>query len=355
MGDIRRMFVACNDTSARAGILCFDLDVETGALRPVGETRDIDSCLYLNRHPTLAVLYATGVRESVSVIQAFRIEQDGGLTWLGQQPTNGWEPCYVSITPDGRHALVVNYTGPEKAGSIVVFPLDRDGIPQPATTWIQLEGNGVHQRQDASHPHMITLMPDGKFVLVTDLGTDRLMIYRMIPQTGQLEPHTPPYLEIQTGSGPRHLDFHPDRRVLFVMSELEPVITVISYDGEGRFEVVDTVPALPPEVQIPVNLGADIHVAPSGRFVYVSNRGHNSLCVFAIDPVTNALSYAGHHTTLGDWPRGFALDPSGQVLVVANQRTDDLYSFIVDLAAGRLMATHHRIAAATPVCVMFVA
>ncbi|MBK9121570.1 MAG: lactonase family protein [Chloroflexi bacterium] len=347
------MFVACNDADAPAGILCFELVTATGEMRLVGETHGIGPCLYLARHPTMPILYATGTREHEAVIQAFRVDQDGSLTWIGQQPTNGLEPCYVSVTPDGRHALVVNYTGPQKAGSIVVFPLGADGSIQPMSAHVQLNGKSVHRRQDASHPHMIVPTPDGRFVLVPDLGTDRLMIYRIVPQTGQLEPHTQPYLEVQTGSGPRHLDFHPHRQVFFLMSELKPVLTAISYDDAGNFKIVDTVMTLPPESEIPVNLGADVHVAPSGRFVYVSNRGHNSLSGFAIDPVTNALVYVGHQSTLGDWPRGFALDPDGQVLVVANQRTNDLHTFTVDPDTGRLTATDHHIAAAAPVCVVF--
>lgn len=355
MDNVLRMFVACADADNATGIYHYDLDRITGQMRLTGETRDTGACLYLNQHPTLPVLYAVGSFHGEAHIHAFRIDPDGSLTLINRQPTNGYEPCYVSVAGAGRYALVVNYMGAAQAGSIAAFPLQSDGSILTHTAHIQLPGQGTHpSRQDASHPHMIAPTPDDRYVLVPDLGTDRVMVYRLDPDTGQLHPHTQPHIAIQTGSGPRHLAFHPTRPVLYVMSELAPILTVVAYDAAGRFDAVGTYPTLPPHDAVPPNnTGADIHVTPSGRFLYVSNRGHNSLGIYAVDPAGTALTHAGHQSTLGDWPRSFALDPSGRMLVVANQHTNDLHTFHIDTAAGRLTPTGHSVTIPAPVCVKF--
>lgn len=350
-----RMFVACADADNTTGIFHYDLDSVTGELRLAGETRDINTCLYLNQHPTLPILYAVGAFRGEAHIHAFRIEPDSGLTLINQQPTNGYEACYVAVAGAGRYALIVNYTGPAKAGSIAAFPLQPDGSILMHTAHIQLSGQGATlPRQDASHPHMIVPTPDDRYVLVPDLGTDRVMIYRLDRDSGQLLPHTQPHIAIQTGSGPRHLAFHPNRRVLYVLSELRPVLTIITYDAAGRFDIVETHPTLPPQDAVPANnLGADIHVTPSGRFLYVSNRGHNSLGICGLDPSGTAVTYVGHQSTLGDWPRSFALDPSGRMLVVANQHTNDLHTFHINATTGHLTPTGHSAMIPAPVCVKF--
>jgi 6-phosphogluconolactonase len=348
-----RMIVASDDGTGAGGIYVFDLNRSTGEMRLIGKTQDIDNCLYLSLHPIQPVLYATGSFHKEAQIHAFHIEPDGGLTLINRQPTNGYESCYVSLGGGNRYALVVNYTGAAKSGSIVSFPLQSDGGVQPHAMQIQLTGMSVHpQRQDASHPHMIIPSTDDRYVLIPDLGTDKVMIYRL-DHDGQLHPHTQTHIDIKPGSGPRHLAFYPRHPIFYVMSELEPILTVVAYDATGRFDIVDTYPTLPHDDAVPVNLGADIHVTPSGRFLYASNRGHNSLVIYAIDSAGKSLSYVGHQSTLGDWPRAFVIDPLERILVAANQRTNDLYTFYIDASSGRLSPTGHKATVPGPTCVKF--
>jgi 6-phosphogluconolactonase len=200
---------------------------------------------------------------------------------------------------------------------------------------------------------MIVPSPDDRYVLVPDLGTDKVMIYRLDHDAGQLHPHTQTHIDIKTGSGPRHLAFHPGHPIMYVLSELEPILTVVAYDAAGNFNTVDTYPTLPQGDAVLVNLGADIHVTPSGRFLYASNRGHNSLVIYAIDPAGKRLNYVNHQSTPGDWPRAFAIDPSERILVVANQRTNDLHTFHINASTGRLTPTGHKATVPGPTCVKF--
>ena len=189
------------------------------------EAQDFPRCQYLNFHPSLPILYATGTSISPH-IHAFNIETDGNVTLINRQPTSGLAPCYVSVDLVGQFGLVVNYSSPENIGSIMTFPLGSDGQILEHSEHLQLEGRSVHpQRQNASHPHMIVPSPDNKFILAPDLGTDKVMIYRLDQTTGKLRPHDTPFLEIETGSGPRHLAFHPSQPYLYVLSELEPILT----------------------------------------------------------------------------------------------------------------------------------
>lgn len=349
-----RMVVACADQDHASCMVHFDLNSVTGEMRAVSETPDKGICLYLNQHPTQPVLYAVGSFDGESQIRAYRIEANYQLTLINSQPSGGYEPCCVSVGASGRYALLVNYTSAEKVGSIRTFPIRPDGGLLPHAAHIVLPGDGPHpSRQNASHPHMIVSTPDNQFVLVPDLGTDRLMVFRLDPGSGQLHPHTPPHLAIQTGSGPRHLTFHPDQRVLYVLSELEPVLTVVTYDDAGHFSIAGTYPTLPPDEFVPFNQGADIHVVSSGRFLYMSNRGHNSIGIYALDPTGTTLRYAGYQSTRGDWPRGFAIDPSEQLLIVANQHTNDLHSFHIDPRTGTLTPSGYTAIAPSPVCIKF--
>lgn len=343
-------YIASAGDAHPAGIHRVQIDTQSGDMRLIDTSDAISDCLYLQFHPGLPVLYAVGQGQ----ICAFAVAPDGGLSFINCQPTDGLEPCYVSVSSDGRHALVVNYAGPEGAGSIVVFPLQADGTVDLASQHMRApgEGAGVHPtRQDAPHPHMILSTPDGEFVLVNDLGTDRVLIFRL-SENGTLEAHTQPWIAIQAGSGPRHLVFHPNGRVFYVLSELEPVLSIVSYDPAGRFELLGTVPALMQAPPYQANTGADIHIMPSGRFLYTSNRGYNILSVFRVSPDGLSVEIFGQESTQGNWPRGFSLDPAGDLLIVANQHSDDLYSFHIDPQSGQLKSTGNSLNVSAPVCVL---
>jgi 6-phosphogluconolactonase len=336
-----QMYVASAGDSNANGIYRCELNVLSGELQIIEAVETITDCLYLAVHATSSVLYAVGEGH----IYAFRIASDGSLSFINRQPTGGEEPCYVSVSPCGVYVLVANYTGADNAGSLAVFPLQKDGGIVSASQKMRIphSGAGVHpQRQDASHPHMIVPTPDDVYSLVPDLGTDKVMIYRLDRDSGQLNPHVQPHIDIEAGSGPRHLVFHPNHRVFYVLSELKPVLSVVAYDASGHFNIVRRYPSLPQDSDIQSNYGADIHVTASGRFLYASNRGHNSLVIYAIDPVSTSLMYAGHQSTMGDWPRAFALDPSNRVLIAANQNTNDLHTFYIDRDTGSLTPNGYK-------------
>ena len=274
----------------------------------------------------------------------------GALRPLGRELTNGADPCYASTDRTGRFLFVANYSG----GSVAMYPVLPGGGIGAMTSFIQHHGHGPNaERQEGPHAHCVIPDPMNRFVLVADLGLDRIMVYRFDAQAGKLNTSTAGQGMLAPGAGPRHLAFHPNGRILYVTNELSSTVTAFRYDAEtGSLTELQTVPAVsePTAVQ---NFPADIHVHPSGRFLYMSNRGHNSIAAFTIDPVTSKLAPLQLASTEGDWPRNFAIDPSGEFLIVANQRSDSIHSFRIDSSSGRLRATGQRVSVPAPVCIRY--
>ena len=281
-------------------------------------------------------------------MSAFAIDPvTGGLRYLNQQSTHGLSPCYVSIEPAGRYCLVANYG----TGNLCVLPIRKDGRLGEATDTVQFSGSGPNaERQDGPHAHMVVPSPDGGSILAVDLGTDRLMAFRLDMERGTLSPADPPWTQLPPGAGPRHLAFHPHQPFVYVISELQSTVTVFRHDEQqGAFAALQTISTLP-DAFTGQNLGAEIQVAPSGRFVYASNRGHDSLAIYAVDGETGQLALVGHEATQGVGPRAFIIDPTGTLLLVANQDTDTVVTFWIDPESGTLRATGHVAAVPTPVC-----
>ena len=276
----------------------------------------------------------------------------GALRTLGRELTKGADPCYVSTDRTGRFLFVANYSG----GSVAMYPVLGAGGIGAMTAFIQHHGHGPNaERQEGPHAHCVIPDPMNRFVLVADLGIDRIMVYRFDAATGKLNTATAGQGMLAPGAGPRHLAFHPNGRVLYVTNELSSTVTAFRYDAEtGSLTELQTVPSVnePTTVQ---NFPADIHVHPSGRFLYMSNRGHNSIAAFAIDPATAKLAPLQLTPTEGDWPRNFAIDPSGEFLIVANQRSDSIHSFRIDSRTGKLRSTGHRVSIPAPVCLRYFA
>ena len=247
--------------------------------------------------------------------------------------------------------MVANY----ETGSICVLPVQQDGSLGEATDVVQFSGSGPNpQRQAGPHAHMIVPGPSANSVLAIDLGADRLMLFHLDTERGTLNPAEPPWVQLPPGTGPRHLAFHPHRPLAYVISELQSTVTVCRYDGQqGEFAPFQTVSTLPAGFT-GENLGAEIMVAPSGRFVYASNRGHDSVAIFAVGPATGQLSLVGHESTHGRGPRTFTIDPTGTLLLVANQDTDTVVTFCINQEAGKLRPTGHVAAVPTPVCLHLV-
>jgi 6-phosphogluconolactonase len=336
------------------GIAVLRLDPATGGLTPVQTVPDVANPSFLALHPRRPLLYAVNAvpeqdgRPGGSV-SAFAVDPaTGGLTFLNRQPSHGAGPCHVSVDRSGRWAFVANFGG----GSIAALPIREDGSLGPATDTVQHVGSSVHpERQRGPHAHSINLDPDNRYALVADLGLDRVMIYRLDLERGALPPNDPPWTATAPGAGPRHVDFHPNGRHVFVINEIDSTLTAYDYDAaRGTLGEIQTVSTLP-EGFAGANSTADVHVHPSGRFVYGSNRGHDSLVIFAVDPATGRMSYVGHEPTHGRTPRNFAIDPTGAFLFAANQDSDTIVTFRVDQTTGVLTPTGQVTAVLTPVCI----
>jgi len=250
------------------------------------------------------------------------------------------------VASGGKFVLIANYTG----GNVTILPVERDGSLGAATDMKQGRGSSINrERQEGPHAHCIVLDPSNRFAYSCDLGTDKIMIFRFDPRSGKLLPAEPPWVQVTPGRGPRHLAFHPSGKYIFVLNELSSTVTAFTRDPEkGSLQELQTLTALPKDFR-GKNTGADIHVSLDGRFLYCSNRGHDSIAIFAIDR-GGGLAIVGHESTRGMTPRNFAIDPNGEFLLVANQKSDNIVVFRLDQKTGRLSFTGHKVEAPSPVC-----
>jgi 6-phosphogluconolactonase len=334
------------------GIYVCRLDPDSGTLSPPQIVRDVANPSFLALDANRPRLYAVNELEEGGVSAFARDPQTGDLRFLNRQPSHGAAPCYVGLDTSGRYALVANYNG----GTVAALPIAADGSLGPATGVVRHEGSSVNpQRQEKPHPHMIAPTPDGRFVLATDLGTDRILIYRLDLATGRLLPNEPgpAFAKANPGSGPRHFAFAPNGRTLYVINEIDSTLTAYAYEGErGAIRPRQTVSSLPVGFE-GESTCAHVVVAPDGRFVYGSNRGHDSIAIWAVDGDSGDLTPVGHESTGGRTPRNFAIDPSGSWLLAANQESDTVVTFRRDRAAGTLTATGRVDAIPSPVAIVF--
>lgn len=333
------------------GIHILRLDTTSGAMRQVAVSAPIVNPSFLVLHPSGRFLYTVNevYTADSGAVSAYAVDAiSGGLTFLNQQPSHGGAPCHIALDAAGNALLVANY----QTGSVAVLPIAEDGRLGSASDVLQHVGSSIDaQRQQGPHAHSVTFDPDGRFVFVCDLGLDQILVYGFDGDHRKLLPHTTPWAEVRAGAGPRHLDFHPNGRWVYAINELDSTIDVFAFDREaGTLLPLQHVSTLPPDNR-GTNHCADIHVAPSGRFVYGSNRGHDSIAVFAVDAPTGKLSLAGHTATQGRTPRNFAIDPTGSWLFVANQDSDTIVPFHVDPLNGLLEPAGPPVAVPTPVCV----
>jgi 6-phosphogluconolactonase len=337
-------------------IFLYKLNVSTGALTRLGSTKAGANPSYLTldaRHEHLyAVNEITDFQGKASgAVSAFAIDQkNGGLAFLNQQSALGSAPCYISLDRNERYALVASYLG----GNVGLLPIEPNGQLSPISDTRQHTGSGPHKNQNAPHAHCI--LPDmaNRFVFAVDLGTDKVYGYRLNTKEDALEPSATTAFTAAPGAGPRHLTFHPAGQLAYLINELNSTITALRYDeGAGTFQEIQTLPTLPADFG-GQNSCADIHVSPNGRFLYGSNRGHDSLVVYAIDGSSGRLSLVEHVSTLGKKPRNFTLDPSGQLALVANQETNTIVTFRVNSETGQLTPTGKSVQVPSPVCLKVV-
>jgi 6-phosphogluconolactonase len=339
--------------SPSEGIYVYRMDLSTGELVWAHTVKDVVSPSFLTIDPTKRFLYAVNEvgefkGKKGGGVTAFAIDSaTGDLKKLNEQGATG-VPCYVSVHPSGRFVLAANYGG----GSLVVYPVNADGSLGPQSDYVQHAGKGGDpKRQDGPHAHAI--MPDaaGNYFFAPDLGIDRVMIYKLNLKTGKLISNGA--AATRPASGPRHFDFHPSGKYAYVINELDSTVTAFTYNAaKGELKEIQSLSTLPAGFN-GTNYCADLHVHPSGKFLYGSNRGHDSIVAFAIDAATGKLSFIGHQLTLGKWPRNFGIDPTGAFLLAANQNTNNVSIFRIDSASGKLSETGKIVEIPSPVCLRF--
>jgi 6-phosphogluconolactonase len=338
------------------GIYVYRMDPTTGALTRLHTISGLNSPTWVALHPTRPFLYAVerqvdeeGLR--TGAVTAFAIdESSGALAVLNRKPSCGVSPPYVSVHPSGHFAFCANYG----SGHVASLPIREDGHLGDAVTIILHEGSSVHpQRQTGPHAHFISPDPSGNYVLACDLGLDKVMIYRVNQSSGALMPNDPPFAQLQPGAGTRHLAFHPSGRHVYVINEIDSTIGAFAYDpGRGAMTHLQTISTLPAGFD-GTSHTAQIVVHPNGRFVYGSNRGHDSIAIFAVDQLDGTLTPAGHVPTQGRTPRNFNLDPSATFLYAANQNGNTIVTFRVDAQTGALTPTGQVTENPGPTCIVF--
>ncbi len=338
------------------GIYLISMDPATGALAFVSKTTGVDNPSFVTLHPSGNYLYAVNEvgdfagRDSGGV-SAFAIDRaSGALTFLNQEPTDGAAPCHLSVDATGKYVICANYTG----GSVSMHPINADGSLGQMSDFVQHVGYSVNpQRQQEPHAHSFTIDQGNRYAYACDLGKDQVIIYGLDLANGKFQVNDPPYAETPRGAGPRHFAFHPNGATAYVINELDSTVTVFTCDATtGALTPVQTLSTLPAGFEGRSHC-ADIHVHPTGKFVYGSNRGHDSIAIFTVDQTSGQLTASGHESTGGKVPRNFAIDPTGTFLLAANQNTDNVVVFRIDQATGELTPTGHELAVPTPVCLQF--
>ena len=342
-------------TGARSqGIYVSRLDGATGKLSAPELAAATPNPSFLALHPNRRWLYAVSEigdfeGRKTGAVAAFLVAPDTGrLTPLNQRPSGGAGPCHVSVDATGKCALVANYG----SGSVAALPINPDGrLGEPGSV-IQHRGSSVNpQRQQGPHAHQIVTDAANRFAFVCDLGLDQILSYRLDAARASLTPNDPPFASVKAGAGPRHLAFRPNGRFAYVINELNSTITAFACDAKrGTLKELQTLATLPDDFK-GASSTAEIEVHPSGRFVYGSNRGHDTIVVFAVDPASGKLTFVERQPTQGKTPRCFAIDPTGRFLLAANQDSDSIVVFAVDARSGRLKPTGQPVEVPSPVCV----
>ena len=306
---------------------------------------------FLAVHPNGRFLYAVNEQNSGEV-SAFAIDSASSLLKpLNQVSSRGSGPCHLVVDKTGKWLFVANYN----SGSVAEYPVKADGSLGESTGFDQHAGSSLDpRRQGGPHAHGTFLSPDNRFLLVPDLGLDRVLVYRLDLAKGTLPLNDPPFLQIAPGSGPRHLAFHPNGRFAYVVTELAANVIACRYDARrGTLTEIQKIDALPADYTGQKS-GAEIAVHPNGRFLYASMRSHNSIAIFAIDAASGKLTAAGNVSAEGKTPRSFAIDPTGAYLLAADQDSDHVVVFRIDQKTGGLTATGDTVEIPAPVSIVFV-
>lgn len=352
-----RVYVGTYTNGDSEGIYQFDLDLKTGKATSPALAAEAKNPSFVAIHPNGKYLY------SVSEIADFEGEKTGGvsaysiaaetgaLTLLNATASGGRGPCHLVTDDAGKNVLVANYG----EGSIACIPIKEDGSLADASAVVQHEGSSVNkQRQAGPHAHSINLDAANGFAFAADLGLDKVLVYGFDGEKGTLDAAAAADADVAPGSGPRHFAFHPGGKYAYVINEMLCTVTGFSYEAaSGKLTEIQTLSTLPGEVEEGFST-AEIVAHPSGRFLYGSNRGHDSIVMYAVDEATGKLTYLGNESTQGKTPRNFALDPTGSYLLAENQGSGTIVLFSIDQDSGKLTATGDVVEVANPVCIRMV-
>jgi 6-phosphogluconolactonase len=360
------VFVGTYTTKTESkGIYAYEFDADTGKLTPKGVAAETRDPSWVAVHPGGKYVYAANEAGKASTVSAFAIDKKSGkLTLLNQIPSLGEDPCYLSFDKTGKYVLVANYS----SGSIAVFPILADGRLGEHTAFVKDQGaTGPNkERQQAPHAHWIETSPGNRLIYVADLGLDRVLIYDFDAATGTLTPseplpsngfptkraHQPLSATLSPGAGPRHVAFSPDGSIIYVLGELQSTVAVFVPEALHGFFNAQQISTLPKGYS-GRNDAAEIAFHPNGKFLYTSNRGHDSIAIFALDPAKGTLALVAHVSTGGKQPRHFAIDPSGKYLLAENQLSNSIVVFKIDSATGGLTPTGQVVDVPSPVDIAF--
>ncbi len=335
------------------GVYVYRFNSTTGAFDSVSMVRTPNPS-YLAISPDGKFVYAVNEyadKGNGGKVSSFAFDkQSGKLSFINVQQSAGDDPCYVSVDKTTNWIAIANYT----SGTLSVLPIKENGGLDSATTVIQQTGYSVNtERQTSPHMHCAIFSKDNKYLFAADLGTDKIMAYSFDEKNGKLSEAASPFVMVKAGAGPRHLTFHPNNKYAYLIEELTGTISAYHYRN-GSFALFQNASALPPDYMGPIG-SADIHVSADGKFLYASNRGEsNTIAIYKIDQKDGSITLVGHQSTLGQTPRNFNFDPSGNFLLVANQNSDEIVIFKVDKKTGLLSDSGKRIKVGNPVCVKWI-
>lgn len=342
------LYVGTYSVRGSEGIYVLEFNRKAGTLRLVSTAGGAKSPSFLAFHPLGGYLYAVNEGAEGGAVTAYALDRKtGGLTLLNHQPSVGRGPCHISLDRTGRAAFVSNYG----EGTFTVLPVLKDGKLGAPTDSVRFAGSGPNaQRQNKPHAHSATVSPDNRFVYVCDLGTDRIYIFEIDPTKGKVKPAKTAFKTVNPGSGPRHFTISPDGKFAYLAEELTSTTAAFSIDAQtGSLATLQDGVATLPAGFSGNNTSADIHTEPSGKHLYQSNRGHNSLAIFSIGK-DGKISLVGQQDTMGKTPRNFLVDPKGEFVFVANQDTDNITVFRRDAKTGLLTYTGNSVSVPAPVC-----
>ena len=342
--------------STSKGIYAYRFDSQTQKLTPIGLAAETINPSFLAVAPNQRFLYAVNEisnyqGQKSGAVSAFAIDRASGkLTFINQVASRGTDPCYITVDKTGKYVLVANYS----SGSIAVFPIREDGGLGQASSFVQHSGHGTNpQRQEGPHAHSIDMSADNRFAMVDDLGLDETIAYPFDSSNGSLSVSAAKIAKAAPGAGPRHFAFEPNGKFCYVIDEMGSTVSAYSFDAAtGALKPLQTISSIPKTFS-KLDESAEIQVAPSGSFLYASNRGHDSIAVFAIDPTKGTLTLVEYVSTQGASPRSFQIAPGGRLLFAANEKSDNIVLFRIDPQSGRLTATGKVLEISQPVCIKF--